>query len=353
MFVMAFREESTRHEIAGENASLGYEQELRDWLETNPKPLFKDWLIHTKREVPPMPSGELQFGRPAQSERQVLDPRPMLPKETYEAEMHRVNELRQRDLAKEKMFDEPRQARQAEYAVWSGQSDDLLRTGASFLKFDSNRKANEAFLLGSALYSDAGVKALQVIHPDEFSVAFHRDVARAIVYQSRRGEPHDAAAISDMLREAGRLPASMDPLACMVKVDPREYGLGAWETYAPMPQQAPGFAQAVRAEYRARYLEEACVQTAAQARGAIEYGPAGLPDNDLTGKARMDLAHKLMDMPKELDPDLKERASTGSSESVDTREMVPATAQAWKVPPDLHLPPPPVLSGAGRAVSSR
>jgi hypothetical protein len=347
MFVMAYREESLRHEIAGENASLGYEEELRDWLVDNPRPLFKDWLIHTKREAP-MADQELQFGRPAPTP--VRDEKKWTPEAL--AEVARIEAMRQRDLAADAALDAPREDRQAAYAEWAGDPADPLRTGPSFLQFETRQEANEALLLGAAMYSDAGANALQVIKPEEFTVPLHKDVAKAIVYQHRRREPHDAAAVSDMLREAGRLPAQMDPQACMVKVDPREYGLGAWETYAPMPQMAPGFAQAVRAEYRARYLEEACVQTAALARGGIEYGPNGLPDNDLTGDARRQLAEKLVAMPKELGPDLKERSSTGSSENVDTRSLKPPAARRFDQP-ELRMPPPPVLSGAGRAVVSR
>ena len=204
------------------------------------------------------------------------------------------------------------------------------------------------------MYSDEGARALQHIGPEEFSVPLHRDVARAVVYQHRRGEPHDAAAVSDMLRDAGRLPARMDPQACKVTVDPREYGLGAWETYAPMPAHAPAYAQAVRTEYRSRYLEEVCEETAALARGGIEYGPTGLPDNDLAGNARRHLAEKLVAMPKELGPDLKERASTGSSANVETWDMEPVVVErTWQVPPDLHLPPPPALSTAGREATHR
>lgn len=288
-FVLAYREELQRHEIAGENASLGYAEELRDYLVDHPKPLYKQWLIHTKREVPEM-TQEWEIGA------------------------------------------------------------DPLRTATSFLKFDTPREANEAYLLGSAMYSEAGVDALRVISPQEFGVPFHADVAKAIVYQANRGEPHDAATVSSMLREAGRLPRAMDPEACLVTVDSREYGLGAWETYAPGPAQAPGFAQAVRSEYRARYLEEACVTTAALARGAIEYDVNGLPDNDLVGHARMTLAERLVAMPKELGPDLKERASTGSSANVETWSLKPSVNRKFG---PVEMPPPPMLSPAGRAVVSR
>jgi hypothetical protein len=50
-FVMDYRQERHRTQQAAVEASNGYEAEPADYLEAQPLPTFRDWLVGSKRPV--------------------------------------------------------------------------------------------------------------------------------------------------------------------------------------------------------------------------------------------------------------------------------------------------------------
>jgi hypothetical protein len=336
--VMAYREEYQRQDDELWERSGGYRTEYEDNKRQlreagTPLPQFKDWLKGMKREPvdEPEPAGTRPLG---------TNPNP-----------------------------------------WYAERD-----GQSFLRFANNRDANEGMLLSTALSSEGGVKALRALDLKEFYVPFHQDVARAITWLDDRGLPHDAAAVTKLLRDYDKLPMDMDPAVPnrsldaklqvhqsapldldtpLAAVDPEQWGLGAWETYSPPAVVAPVFAQAVRSEYRSREMEAICTRGAALARGAIEYSEDGLVDSDLVGQVRMKMANELREFPPALDGNLQpvkrgdtldaqvlpgQRQLNGQELSPEILTQVP---DLTVIDQDLRLPPAPILSAAGREALTR
>lgn len=314
--VMGYREEYQRQNDALWERSGGYETEYLDNKRQlreagTPLPQFKDWLKQNRRPV-------------------VDETTPILTEEQAT-----IKQMAGIDWASNPVRGE-------------------VRDGASFLNWDNNRDANEGMLLATALNSDEGLQALRALELKEFYQPLHQDVGRAITWLADRDKPHDAAAVTTLLREHDRLPLELDPKVPLFEVDPDQYGLGAWQTYSPPAMMAPGFAQAVRSEYRSREMEAICTRGANAARAAIEYGDNGMVTRDLVGTVRMDMANELRVLPPMLDENLQ--PTTGHSPNNIDPELlsVAATAQPMQVIENWdRFPQPPVLSQAGREATSR
>lgn len=203
------------------------------------------------------------------------------------------------------------------------------------------RDLRERDLLGMAMASPHGVAALRQLRPEEFTVPVNQNVARAILDLADQGRPHDAAAVTAELRArplpgadgSSQLPAHLDPLMPRRTVDPRAYGLGAWENNSLAPA---GRAPLVAREIRALARQDAAVQAAYSAlhdyRRALAFDQTGRLEQDGVGLVTKELADKMVSLPKQLQADIE--------------EMTP-----WESPTrsrSLGLPSPPNLSRSGR-----
>lgn len=211
------------------------------------------------------------------------------------------------------------------------QADRMFGNGAS-----GPRELVERELLGHAMSSPIGVRALRQLDPAEFSTPTTRHVAQAILDLADAGQPHDAAAVTAELRrrplfdqadgQNTQLPRHLDPTVGGRRADPRVTGLGAWQTgrFGP-PEMAWGLAQEVRSAYRQERGVEAAKRAAAAYGGALERGTGGRLEGDHVGAVTKDLADLLVSIPR-------------------TLPIPPIEPQT-----DMRMPEPPMLSPAGRA----
>lgn len=239
--------------------------------------------------------------------------------------------------------------------------------GPRFLQFENDIQANEAMLLATAMRGEPGVEALRVIGRDEFYYPEHQNIRQAILDLADQGLPHDAAAVTEELRNrplldafptdnpATQLPRHMDPTVPARTVDPSEWGLGAWETYGPPAALAPRFAADVRSAYRQRYLVDGFTRLTQQAKGSLTWDHTGAVDQDLLGMVREKAAYHLMDMPPMLDHNLKPVQNPDRDQSVTPwAQKVTRTSVAIADPmKDLKIPVPPTLSPATQQALSR
>lgn len=56
--VRGFREISMLWEEQAERETGGYEEDMRMYLQSNPRPLFRDWLLHSKNRLRNVEPGE-------------------------------------------------------------------------------------------------------------------------------------------------------------------------------------------------------------------------------------------------------------------------------------------------------
>jgi len=205
--VMDYLRERMRLEEVAEEVSLGYATELAEHLRDNPLPTFKDYLIeHRRPEMPRDPEVEAFMWD--------YDPPP---------------------LHSELLFHQLAHPQPEGYAA-------------------------EIELISCALATDEGLAALRLIEPREFTADPRLgDVARAIRICAATGDGrHDAAAVTALLRQEGKLPPGWDPESTIDgtrydmphrDVDPRGYALGAWESTTPPATAAEPAAALVRRNF--------------------------------------------------------------------------------------------------------
>lgn len=290
LFVDGYRQERQRAEIAGENASLGYAEELRDWIADNPMPTFKDWLIQSKQEKPAMEFAE-------------------------------VNGHYQ------EMPD-----------GWNQRTDEHART---FVQFKTVAEADEASLLAIGMNTPAGIPALQALKTEEFANPFHRDVHRAILDLHADQQPHDAGSVTELLRGRQQLPTRFDPTTSLRTVDAARHGLAVWQTHALPADSAGYFASQVRSVYRQQHLEDIGTRAAELARGSLENTESFGPVVDLVSDARLSLAQELVNFPPELGYDAKPAVKATNTDAVDVWTPKAETPTPVR---ELHLPQRPTLS---------
>lgn len=259
-----YRRERQRQETAMENATLGYAAEQVDYLRDNPLVTFKQTLIQTKRS-------EGNLVEPDSTDSKVMAARAAAENRRYEA-----------------------------YVAANPKPT-----------LEESRAYNETGLLGASLsVSGNDLAALRTVRGG-FSDPFHEAVATAILDQADANLPHDAEAVTAVLRERGQLPLLMDPQVPLRTIDPMQYGLGRWEANG-VPYQANAYAVEVRADHRARYLQDVGTRLVNGASSAAEVG-------DDPGFAREQAAHELIACPPVIGYDLQP-ARAQSREAVDTRQ---------------------------------
>jgi hypothetical protein len=220
------------------------------------------------------------------------------------------------------------------------------------------RDLRERDLLGMAMASEHGVRALRDLEPREFVVPANRNVAQAILDLDRLAQPHDAAAVTAELStrplDQG-LPVELraEPSALSStprEPDPRESGLGAWQTTAlAADTMAPILAREIRSLYRQESLQEIAQAAVLQWQQGLEFDVAGRMEADRLGDVTLDLANRLVSLPRELHPEW----GAGTRESVDTWTNEPARSAATQETPSLDLPSPPNLSPHGKRAIGR
>jgi hypothetical protein len=222
------------------------------------------------------------------------------------------------------------------------------------------RDLRERDLLGMAMASEHGVRALRDLEPREFVVAANRNVAQAILDLDRLGQPHDAAAVTAELAtrpiEQG-LPVELRAEPSVLsgtprQPDPRESGLGAWQTTALATEtRAPILAREIRSLYRQDALQEIAQAAVAQWKQGLEFDVTGRMEADRLGEVTLNLANRLVSLPQELHPEW----GVDTRESVDTWANGPTrSASSQPTPSGLDLPSPPRLSAQGlRAIHAR
>lgn len=326
--VKSYREERERQVIRAENQSLGYSTELADWLRDNPLPTFKEFLIQTRQDTP-MANHQYKLG-------------------------DRVTDGQQ------SMFDADAQRAMRSHTA---------------------SQAAEASLLSVAMSTDHGAEILKGldVKSDFAAVPVHRHIAEVIVEKKsaiardgvlnpaeaqalgrRHALPaHDAAVVTDTLRERNQLPLELDPKVPLRTVDPERYGLGAWQTYSPPAVAAGPLAAEVRTWTQQRYLADAAQRQVERAQVAIELNTT-IPVS-LAGDMQLAAAQDLVNMPRALGQDGKplidpatgkQKAQELSTTAVDTTKIRRATVEK----PDrkaMRLPTPPQLSPVGRQALNR
>jgi hypothetical protein len=315
-FVDGYRQERERQEIVAENASLGYGAEYKEWVADHPLPTLKEWMKH-REKAPDMATD----GWSDDSDR--------LANWDQKAEQQRARELQDLD-------------RKAEAAAEKVEMQRYLAVDIEPPTLQEIRDYNETGLLGAAMVSDEALPALQTVR-NEFTDVFHENVGKAILDQAADGAAHDAETVTAVLRERGQLVIEADTEFPLRRVEPSEYGLGAWVKGAN-PADANALAQAMRQDTRARYLEGVGERALTSAREALEAG-------EDPGLAFARTANDLVAMPAKLDLDLREVRNTATLEAVDTRKPRPVSLASEATTPNLGLPARPATMNL-RAVAS-
>jgi hypothetical protein len=314
--VRDYLRERMRLEEAAEEASLGYATELAEHLRDNPLPTFRDYLINHRRP-------EMQRDPAVEAFLRDYDPPP---------------------LHSEMVFNRHSHPQPEGYAA-------------------------EAELISCALATDEGVAALRLVEPREF-VADPRlgNVARAILDSAKRG-PHDAATVTNLLRERGQLPVEWDPRSVaeptrgpgsdgrisaayphgpMRTVDPRGYALGAWESTAPPATAAEPAAALVRRHFDQHALRRICEVTLDRLNGTIEETRTGWDDTVAhTTPLVNQLSSWSEQVPPELDRTGREVTTPLSYRGVDVPSAWGTDGEGVmhqlprRSPADLRMPRPP------------
>lgn len=315
--VTTYREERQRREIEAENVSLGYDTEYKEWVADHPLPTFKQWLKQSKRPDE-MPEQEFRASWKGKAERD---------EEVAKAQAQWAAD------------------RKDEAAAEAAEMRRYLADDHDLPTLQQVRDYNETGLLGAAMVSDEALPALRTVR-NEFSDVFHENVGKAILDQAADGAPHDAATVEVVLRERGQLTIETDTQYPMRVVDPAEYGLGSWERGAN-PADANALAQAIRGDYRSRYLAGVGERLQQSALAAAEAG-------EDPGLAFSRSANELVSVPPRLDLDLREIRNTATLEAVDTTRPVRVAAVRSEATTlsDLGLPPKPVLQTVPRIAAS-
>jgi len=220
------------------------------------------------------------------------------------------------------------------------------------------RDLRERDLLGMAMATESGMAALRQLQPGEFAIPANQNVARALLDLDRLGAAHDAQAVVAEL--AGRpasegLPFELDPNSAgfggNAGRDPRETGIGAWQTQALAAEtRAPILAREVRSLYRQDTLQQIAQAAITQWQQGLEFDPAGRLESDRLGDTTLDLAERLVSLPKELHPEW----GVENNRSVEVWASQPTANVSTRSTPSLDLPSPPSLSPQGqRVVSAR
>lgn len=300
-------------EIAGENASLGYAEELRDWIEQNPMPTFKDWLIQSRREPmtesieqPPDTTGQfMRFTTEAEANEASLLAIAMNTEDGVEA-------LRSLDIDQE--FTNPFHA-QVAHAV-----TDLAD---AHLSHDAQAVTD---LMRTRRQLPPTWDPARPMRSEEF----------------RQHVPHNT---------------QLDLTIPMRTVNPTQYGLGAWQANAMPGHSAGSFASDIRAAYLPRHLRDITTRAADLAAGAAATGDVGA-----VKAARLAMAQELVNFPPELDYDGKPKMATSPAVvPTDAKWNKPGEVPVW-TPTEpgpvttatvLRLPQPPTLSPIGQQVVLR
>lgn len=204
----------------------------------------------------------------------------------------------------------------------------------------------ERELLGHAMGSEVGLRELRKLSPREFSIPINELVARTIVELADAGKPHDAAAVTETLRNRPlhdgpalgphrntQLPSALNPAQIkMGKADPASVGLGAWETVRMASDaRAPQCAVEIRAHHRRDLGMAAARRAWHRYNDGLDIDRTGRLVEDGVGQVTKDLADHLVSIPRGLTPPLR-----------------PAGLST-----DLRLPDPPKLGPAAQAVLRR
>lgn len=218
-------------------------------------------------------------------------------------------------------------------------------SGQSVQEVDSplrERDLRERELLGMAMASPHGLAALQDLRPAEFAIPVNQNVARVIMAMAEVGDRPDAAAVTTALREQALLPRELDPLA-RPQADPRETGLGSWQTMALAPEtRAPTLAREIRSLYRQDTLVAVAQAAIQQYEQGLLFDTVGRMEADRLGVVTKELADQLVSLPKELHPEWGHDVDR----SVETWENNPSRSRPTAT--DLDLPASPTLSSAAR-----
>jgi hypothetical protein len=311
-----YRQERERQETLAANASLGYDTEYKEWVADHPLPTLREWMKH-REKAPDMATD----GWSDDSDR--------LANWDQKAEQQRARELQDLD-------------RKAEAAAEKVEMQRYLAVDIEPPTLQETRDYNETGLLGAAMVSDEALPALQTVR-NEFTDAFHENVGKAILDQVNDGAAHDAETVTAVLRERGQLVIEADTEFPLRRVEPAEYGLGAW-AHGANPADANALAQAIRQDTRGRYLEGVGERALTSAREALEAG-------EDPGLAFARTANDLVAMPAKLDLDLREIRNTATLEAVDTRTPRPVVLASEATTPNLGLPARPKTMNL-RAVAS-
>lgn len=344
-WVRAYREERQRCEIEAENVSLGYGTEYAEYIKDHPLPTLKEWMKH-REKAPDVAEqayrkGDKVWHHGRQQEYEVaLDgvqrgrvkiqdgkrqysvnakdiERRTWTEEDRPVETARVTEMQELDRAFEAAAEKVEMQR-------------YLGVDTEPPTVQEIRDYNETGLLGAAMVSDEALPALRTVR-NEFSDQFHANVGKAILDQAADGAPHDAEAVTAVLREREQLVLEHDPALPMRTVDPAEYGLATWAKGAN-PADANALAQEIRQYHRTDYLAGVGERLQQSALAAAEAG-------EDPGLAFARSANELVAVPARLDLDLREVRNTASLEAVDTRKparVVTARSEATTV--NLGLP---------------
>jgi len=308
MFVEGYRQERKRMEIAGENASLGYAEELRDWLEANPIPTFKDWLIQSKREPMPEP---INYPEPSQFMRFTTEA------EANEASLLAIAMNTEDGVEMLRVLDVDQEFTNPFHTQIAHAITDLADSG----------QAHDAEVTTDLLRGRGQL-------PPQW------DPARPMRSAEAPLQVHQAS------------PLDLDvPLRT---VDPTRYGLGAWQAHAMPGYSAGSFASDIRADYLPRHLVDITERATALADAAVASG-----DVAAVKTARLAMAQELVDFPPELGYDGKPKMATSAAAvPLDEKWNKHGEAPVWTPTPvgservvrDLRLPKPPALSPIGRQV---
>lgn len=206
-----------------------------------------------------------------------------------------------------------------------------------------DRDLRERELLGMAMANPQAAAALAQLAPKEFVIPVNQVVARTILELRSADQPHDAAAVSELMLERGELPKELRVDSWRLgAADPREVGLGAWQTIAVAPaQRAPGLAREVRSLHRQDTLLQVATTALRQWQAGLSWDPAGRLEADQLGEVTHELATQLVSLPKELHPEL------GVSQEEQWSRSTPETPTA------AQLPPRPMLSASAEAILRR
>lgn len=335
--VWDYRYERQRQELVALDRSGGYAPEYADEVRDNPLIHFRQFLQQTK--------GEREA---AMAE--------WKPDEAWTAEAHRIDRLTKTDRTQEAALTAQEGRRAREWQEWAEPS----RPGV-----DSVRDSHEQGLLGSAMRDDAALPALRALDiENDFANGFHQHVAHAVldlsdgnltaverdnrptaVEREHLGMPpytHGSDPVTDLLRERGQLPFHLDPEMPLWEVDRGTYGIAAWESGALPPAASVDFAHDIRGQAQTRHLEGIGVRAGEAARG-IAGTDVGFGTNGMRW-TRENVARELLEMPPELGWNLEPVSWADPSP---TSLSVPNGLRHDSL--DLRLPPPPILSAAGRA----